>query len=394
MRQRKITIGIDASRAFVSDPAGPEYYSWHTIKNLAKIDRKNSYVLYLRSKQSPDFVLPKNFVTKTLRPNRLWTQAGLALETILHPPDVLFIPAHTLPLITRMIYGIGNTLKLLPQMRILVTIHGLEGKFLPQSGHLLSHIYRNWSITWSVRLAHYLIAVSNDTLKDVLNTYKIHHSTIVVIQEGVDFEKYNRTKVDWKRLVDKYHVTKNYILFVGTLQPRKNLVRLVKAFSRVVGNSDYNTDNNKNLDLKLVIAGKPGWLYDEILLAPKRFKVDSRVVFTGRIDNQDLPGLYRGARAFVLPSLTEGYGLPVLEAQASGTPVVCSDRGALKETAGNAAIFIDPTKTQEITRAINTILQDKVLRAELIKKGIKNARHKSWERASYSMLKLFQEIAK
>ncbi len=407
-QKRPITIGIDASRAFVKDPAGPEYYSWHLIKNLAEIDHKNRYVLYLRPKQRPNFSLPQNFKVKIIYPTRFWTQLGLAWETIIDPPDILFIPAHTLPLITRAVFGIGAKVKLLPQLPILVTIHGLEGKFLPQSGNFLSHIHRNWSISWSVRFANHLIAVSNDTLKEVLNTYNIHRNSIEVVHEGVEFEKYHNAPLNRKQLNNKYHIGENYILFVGTLQPRKNLIRLIKAFAVYFNESRKNQSLNltKNLNgsraiydsknnrknLKLVIAGKRGWLYDEILKAPKKFNIINSVIFTGRIDNNDLPGLYKGAQAFILPSLTEGFGLPVLEAQAAGVPVVCSDKGALREVADNAAIFINPLKTSEITRAIKRVLEDKTLVSILVDKGLKNAKTKSWTRTAHNTLKIIERI--
>ena len=391
--KRRLTIGVDASRAFVKDPAGPEYYSWHLIKNLAEIDHKNRYVLYLRPKQRPNFSLPQNFKTKIIYPTRFWTQLGLAWETLIDPPDILFIPAHTLPLITRAIFGIGAKVKLLPQMPVLVTIHGLEGKYLPQTGNILSHIHRNWSISWSVRFANHLIAVSNDTLKEVLNTYNIHRNSIEVVHEGVEFEKYHNAPLNRKRLNNKYHIGENYILFVGTLQPRKNLIRLIKAFAVYLNESraTYDSKNNR-MKLKLVIAGKRGWLYDEILKAPNKFNIVNSVIFTGRIDESDLPGLYKGAQAFILPSLTEGFGLPVLEAQAAGVPVVCSDKGALREVADNAAIFINPLKTSEITRAIKRVLEDRTLVSTLVEKGLKNAKAKSWIRTAHNTLNLIERI--
>lgn len=399
MTKRPITIGIDASRAFVDDPAGPEYYSWHLIKNLTKIDLKNRYVLYLRPNQRTNFPLPHNFKAKTIYPVRFWTQLGLAWETLINPPDVLFIPAHTLPLITRAVFGIGSKLKLLPQLQILVTIHGLEGKYLPQTGNFLSHIHRNWSINWSVRFANHLIAVSNDTLKEVLNTYNIDHNSIKVVHEGVEFDKYHNAVINRKQLNDKYHIGKNYILFVGTLQPRKNLVRLIEAFAMYLNEAygKHSSDASDSKDrkmrgLKLVIAGKKGWLYDKILEAPKKFGIEGEVIFAGRIDENDLPGLYKGAQAFILPSLTEGFGLPVLEAQATGVPVVCSDKGALREIAGNAAIFINPLKTSEITRAIKRVLEDKTLASVLVENGLKNAKALSWRETAYNTLKLIEKI--
>lgn len=383
-KKQSITIGIDASRAFVNDPAGPEYYSWHIIKNLAEIDHENHYILYTKSGQLPNITLPHNFEVKKIKFRKFWTQLGLAWETCVNPPDVLFIPAHTLPLATRLIYSIGNTFKVLPQMRFLVTIHGLEGKYLPQSSNIWAHIHRNWSIGWAIRLADHLLAVSNDTYKDIQTTYNIPNYKITVVHEGVDFEKFSKSSPLKKSTKSKYHITNNYILFVGTIQPRKNLRKLIKSFSRVV---------NKFEDLQLVIAGKLGWMYDEVLQAPKSFMIEDKVVFTGRVEESDLPGLYKSAQVFVLPSITEGFGLPILEAQASGVPVVCSNRGALPEVAGNGAIFVNPFKTNEITVAIKSVLQNKALRKRLVERGVKNAAQSSWKLTTYNTLNIIKKIA-
>jgi len=351
-----ITIGIDASRAFVEDPAGPEYYSWHLIKNLSIIDKENNYILYLRPGQKPDFKLPRNFTFKTINMRYLWTQIGLAFELILHPADILFIPAHTLPLVCKV---------LLPQMPIVVTVHGLEGKYLPQSGSILAHIYRNWSITWAVRMASNLIAVSEDTRSDVINTYHINSKDITTIHEGVDVEKYRNAKKLPKN--SQYYSTRKYILFVGTIQPRKNLVKLIKAFSKL-----------SDRGINLVIVGKLGWLYQRVLKAPKKYRVDNRVLFTGRVKDESLVGLYKGAELFCLPSITEGFGLPILEAQAADIPVVSSTGGALPEIAGKGAFYINPTSVESIRDGLEKVLEDFKLRHELVSKGRENVSNFSW----------------
>lgn len=363
-------IGIDASRAFVEDPAGPEYYSWHLIKNLTKVDRDNQYILYLRPNQKVNFKLPKNFKPKTLFFPHLWTQAGLAIETVLNPPAVIFVPSHTLPLLTRI---------LRPQLPIVVTVHGLEGKYLPQSGHKLTHFYRNWSIEWAVRFAHRLIAVSNDTKNDIIKTYKISSNKIKVIHEGVDLKSFQ--KVDKTKNLKNYGFGK-YILFVGTIQPRKNLIRLIEAFSHL-----------SNKKISLVIAGKLGWLYDKVLEAPRVFGVKDRVFFLGRVPDPDLPRLYRHARVFVLPSLTEGFGLPILEAQAAGVPVAAANSGALPEVAGDGALFFNPLRVGQITKALEKLLRPQSTKT-LIKRGIENAKKFSWENTAYNTAKLLREVGR
>ena len=394
-----LTIGIDASRAFVDDPAGPEYYSLHLIENIAKIDTFNNYKLYVKVGQSPNHALPRNFQVIQVRLPRLWTQVGLALETLLRPPDVLFVPAHTLPLITKM---------LLPHMPILVTVHGLEGKFLPQSGNSLAHIYRNWSIGWAVKFSDRLIAVSEDTKRDVLNTYNISPNKIKVIHEGVDLmyfvaDKNSSSKAEACSIVDKFGISKDYILFVGTVQPRKNLVRLIEAFSlltnrdsigsgcgRLIGQRKPKRGARYRDDLELVITGKLGWMYEDVLAAPHRFGVESRVKFIGRVSDAELLELYSEARVFVLPSVTEGFGLPILEAQASGIPVVASNSGAIPEVAGNGALLVNPLSVKEISQALEKVLTDDKLRTKLIAKGRENVRLYSWTTAADSTIKMLR----
>lgn len=369
-RKTEFLIGIDASRAFVDDPAGPEYYSLNLIQNIAKISLPADgvrYVLYLRPGQKVKFRLPQNFEVKIINLRYLWTQLGLAVETILQPPDVLFIPAHTLPLLTRIFR---------PRTRIVVTVHGLEGKFLPQTSRFLSHIYRNWSIFWAVKFADKLIAVSEDTKKDIIKTYHINTNKIKVIHEGVDLKRFKNYQN-----ISKYIIYANYILFVGTVQPRKNLIRLIEAFSRL-----------QNKKIKLLIAGKMGWLYKDIVSAPRRFNIEDRVVFLGRVEDEDLPGLYKGAKLFVLPSLTEGFGLPILEAQAAGVPVVCSKTGALAEVAGKGAFFINPLLIDSIKEGIEEVLTKKGLRSRLVREGRVNSAKFSWKNTAYNTLNLLRKV--
>lgn len=362
-----MVIGIDASRAFVKDPAGPEYYSLNLIKNIAKIDKENQYILYLRSGQKVNFGLPQNFKAKVINMRYLWTQVGLAIETIFYPPDALFIPAHTVPLLTCIFR---------PRLPIVVAIHGLEGKFLPQSGNFLAHIYRNWSISWAVRFATKLIAVSEDTKKDIIKTYKTQSKNIQVVHEGIDIKRFKGCQK-----VSKYRKYGNYILFVGTVQPRKNLIRLIKAFSRI-----------KNKKYRLIIAGKLGWLYKEILAAPKKFKVEDRVHFIGRVKDENLPGLYKGARLFVMPSITEGFGLPILEAQAAGVPILSSGKGALPEVAGKGAFFVNPLLVNDIKEGMEKILADKNLREGLVREGLANVSKFSWERTACNTVNLLTKM--
>lgn len=179
----------------------------------------------------------------------------------------------------------------------------------------------------------------------------------------------------------KYKIEGDYILFVGTLQPRKNIVRLIEAFS-TLGPKLYT----------LVVVGKPGWLYEEIYEAPKKFKVEDRVKFLDYVPDEDLPALYQNALCFVLPSLYEGFGLPVLEAMHYGCPVVTSNVSSLPEAAGDAAIMVDPESTESIKEGIEKVLGDKSLREKLVKKGYEQVKKFSWEKCARETLKVLEEV--
>lgn len=376
-------IGIDASRAFVEDPAGPEYYSLNLVQNIAKIDKLNQYILYTRSGQEPNFKLPHNFRVKRINMRYLWTQLGLAFAVIAEPPDALFIPAHTLPLLVRVFK---------PRLPIIVTVHGLEGKFLPQSGNFLAHFYRNWSIGWAIRFATKLIAVSEDTKRDVLRSYPLIKNIskkIKIIHEGVDIKRFRQTRNNRQQVTktkDKYKILGDYVLFVGTVQPRKNLKRLIKAFSLTI-------KDGKLKNLSLVIAGKLGWLYEDIIAAPRRLRIEDKVKFIGRVDDKDLPFLYKGTELFILPSITEGFGLPILEAQASGVPVICSKAGALPEVAGKEALLINPLSVSSIKEGMLKVLGNKTVRDSLIRQRSKNVQNFGWDKTAYNTVKFIEELA-
>jgi glycosyltransferase involved in cell wall biosynthesis len=181
----------------------------------------------------------------------------------------------------------------------------------------------------------------------------------------------------------RYGIAGDYALFVGTLQPRKNLIRLIEAFS----NFRFPIS-----DFRLVIAGKKGWLYQEIFRWVEELGLEKKVVFTGYVPEGDLPVLLSGARLFVFPSLYEGFGLPVLEAMACGTPVVCSNASSLPEVAGDAAVLVDPQDVEGLAAAMERVLGDEELRAELIVRGFEQARKFSWERCARETLDVLESV--
>jgi len=368
-------IGIDASRAFVKDKTGTENYSLELIKALLKLGegQKYQFRLYVKGGARVDKEIKDEGNVEVVEINwpRLWTQGGLALECLKRPPDVLFIPAHTLPVIRK------------SDLKTVVTIHGLEYEYLPEYYKFPQSLYLNKSTEYAVRQADRLIAVSKWTKSQLVERLGADKKKIKVIYEGIGerflkAKEYGVNKKMMRQVKYKYGLKDKYILFVGTIQPRKNLERLIEAFSLLT----TRTTSTKTDFGELVIAGKWGWMYEEIKKAPEKYGIENRVKFIGRVAEADLAGVYAGAELFVWPSLMEGFGLPVLEAMMMGVPVVTSNRGALPEVVGKAGLQIDPEKVEELAKAMELVMENKELREGLVEKGYGNVKRFSWEKAA------------
>jgi len=191
-------------------------------------------------------------------------------------------------------------------------------------------------------------------------------------------------------LKEKFGISSPYILFVGTLQPRKNISRLIEAFAKLEPSIKNKEGSIK--DLRLVIVGKKGWQYEEILAAPEKFGVKEKVKFLENITDEDLPFFYKNALCFCLPSLYEGFGLPILEAMQYGCPIATSNVSSLPEAGGDAAVYFDPENVEHITKALQSLVDDEELRSKLLKKGYEQVKKFSWEKTARKTLDVLQEI--
>jgi len=370
-------LGIDASRAFKNLRTGTENYSYHLISEFAKIKTPDTFRLYLRENHPKKW--PANFESKIIFWPRFWTQAGLAFECFKSPPDVLFIPAHTLPVVRR------------SKLKTVVTIHDLGAQFLPQYHTFPQKIYLNWSTNFAVKFATRIIAVSQATKKDLIEKLGVEAERIEVVYEGVDHQKFKvqSSKFKIEKALKKYQIKSPYLLFVGTIQPRKNVGRLIEAFAQVLKERE---------NLNLVLAGAKGWLADEVYQLPKKLGVEKQIKFLGYVDEGDLPLLYNGALVFVLPSLVEGFGLPPLEAMACGCPVVVSATSSLPEVAGKAGILIDPESIDSIAKALLTVesyyTSNYDRYEEMRQKGLAQAQKFSWEKCARETLAVLERIGR
>jgi glycosyltransferase involved in cell wall biosynthesis len=299
----------------------------------------------------------------------------------------LFVPSHVLPLVH-------------PPHSV-VTVHDLGFQYYPEAHTLFQNLYLRWSTRYNARAATRIVADSEATRRDLLRTYAIPADRIVVAYPGRDE---SLAPVKDPQTLDavraRYGLSKRYVLYVGTLHPRKNLVRLVWAFGALLGTmsltSEHRADGRleREGDLQLVLAGQKGWLYEEIFGEVRKLGLEDRVVFTGYMPEADLPSVLSGALAFAFPSLYEGFGLPVLEAMACGTPVICSNVSSLPEVGGDAALLIDPLDVDALAGAMYKVITDEALRDKLIEQGMEQIRRFSWRQCASQVLEVLEDAGR
>jgi glycosyltransferase involved in cell wall biosynthesis len=371
---KPIEIGIDASRLAVGQRTGTENYAYQVIRGLFRADRTNRYTLYFNGPPARGMfdALPPRWKVRAIPFPRLWTHLRLSLELLLHRPRVLFVPAHVVPLI---------------HPRTVVTIHDLGYLFYPEAHRRFSRWYLQFSTRWSARQARRIIAVSAATARDIVKHTGVKADKIRVVHHGYDARfKHITDEAQIKAAKQRIGLlpSERYVLYVGTIQPRKNLVRLVEAWAKL---------GEDVAGYKLVLGGKPGWLYADIYARIRVLGLEGYVSLPGYIEDDDLPALYSGASLFAFVSLYEGFGLPALEALACGTPTLVSNTTSLPEIVGDAAILCDPEDVDSIANALHQGLTDERLRQRLQVAGPEQAARFSWQRCAEETLAVLLEAS-
>jgi glycosyltransferase involved in cell wall biosynthesis len=361
-------IGIDASRAVRPERTGTENYSFHLIRALLDLDTPHHFRLYFNQPPPPDLLLSTpNASWKVMPFPRLWTHLRLSIEMLMHPPDVLFVPAHVLPLV---------------HPPSVATVHDLGYRYFPEAHTWGARLYLEWGTRYNARASRLVVADSRCTQDDLVRMYGMAKGKIRVAYPGI---RPGLTRVEDASAIEavlhRYGIPRPYVLTVGTLQPRKNLSRLIEAFAGVPEPH------------VLVLAGKKGWLCADILRRAESLGLERRVVFPGYVGDKDLAALLSGADLFAFPSLYEGFGLPVLEAMACGTPVVCSNAGSLPEVAGDAALIVPPTDMKALTAAMLRALTDTILRQAMVQHGFEQAATFTWQHCAERVLAALEEAA-
>jgi glycosyltransferase involved in cell wall biosynthesis len=367
-------IGIDASRAAAARRTGTETYSLELIRALARLESGHSFRLYTTGPPPEnlfwDGPTPPGWEVCSISWRRLWTHLRLSAEVTRRPPDVLFVPAHVLPL--------------MHPRRSVATVHDLGYLYYPGAHRPADRRYLDWATGWNARRSAVVIADSEATKADLTRAYGVTPDKVRVIYLGAN-DALARV-ADPQRIAvarTRYGIGARYLLYVGTLQPRKNLARLIEAF----GCRDF-------AGTQLVLAGKQGWLYDDLFVQVRDGGLEGRVLFPGYVADDDMAALLSGAQAFVFPSLYEGFGMPVLEAQACGAAVMTSHNSSLPEVAGDAALLVDPHDVDAIAEAMHQLITDDALRAELVRRGYENVKRFSWEKCARETLAVLESVAR
>lgn len=376
-----MVIAIDGYEANIPTRVGIGRYAYEVLAHMYALlcDRyvggtgTDTYRIYLPSAPLPD--MPKEtpwWQYRVVGPKKFWTFFGLPRAIARDTPktNVVFSPTHYIPRFIRT-----------PRIMSIMDVSYLSFPelFKPKDLHQLVH----WT-EYSARHAAAILTISQFSRNAIIDTYHVSGDRVIVTYPGL-------TATKAMGAIDKYHIAKHYILSVGTIQPRKNYTRLIAAFA------EFLKQNKQKFGvIDLVIVGKKGWLYEEILEAPKKYGIAERVKFLDFVPDGDLPALYRQALCFALPSLYEGFGLPVLEAMAQGCPVVVSAVSSLPEIAGKAGVYVTPEDTESITKGLLTAVRQRNLmqgRAR-VKKGLEQVKKFTWDEAAKQTIAVLERVAK
>ena len=381
-----LRIGIDYTAA-VRQGGGIGRYTRNLIRAISQCDSRNQYVLLVAGGWGAGDGLgiwPDNFQVRQLPlsdrwMNLLWQRLRLPVPVqwfsgsihLYHSPDFVLPPTGRTPAV--------------------LTVHDLSFLRVPQFFVAGFRDYLEMAVSRAVIRAAHVLADSESTRRDLVELMAVDRHKVTVVYPGVEARfrpVQDQTPLESVRA--RYGLPQRFILGLSTLQPRKNFSGLITAFARLVAGQQ---EIFGEADLGLVIAGGQGWMYDETLASVERLGLQGRVHFPGFVADEDLPALYTLASVFAFPSWYEGFGLPVLEAMACGTPVVTADNSSLPEVAGEAALMVGAGDPDGLCRALGQALSDEALRERMVAAGTKQAQRFSWRVAAKKVLQAYEAHA-
>jgi glycosyltransferase involved in cell wall biosynthesis len=352
-------------------------YIRNLLRLLARIDRVNDYVLLCgQADLEVAGQLGPNFRC-VLEPSPNYSfREQVHVPWVLRrvQPDVFHAPHYVLPPAVR--------------ARSVVTIHDCIHLMFPQYlPNRAAYAYAKASMWSAARRSDRILTVSEASKRDILHFFKVRPEKVVVVYNAIDEHfRVAPAEEDVARVRERYQLEHGFVLYAGNIKPHKNLVRLIEAFAELRKDSSFE-------ELKLLIIGDQISKLPALRRAVHKYKLHKHVRFLGYLPDETLAILYRLAAVFVFPSLYEGFGLPPLEAMASGTPVVTSNVSSLPEVTGGAAVLVDPYDVESIVDGIRRVLTNPALAADLRAKGIERAREFSWERSVERTRRLYEEVA-
>lgn len=364
-------IAIQAADLDADRIDGTRVYIKQCLKYFGKLDQTSQFLIYHKKEFNPELTPPNfpnyKFIRKHLP--YFWTQTRFAGHILREKPDVLWMPMHNMPIFRRR------------GMKTVTTIHDLAFKYFPAT-FTKKDLFKINLLTWvAVTFADKIIAISQSSKNDILKFYpKVKPENIKVIYHGFDPEVFQKERDLGKEdeVRKKYDISGDYIFYVGAIQPRKNLEKLIEAFDKV---------KKDNRNLKLVLAGEHAWLSENVFQKIKNSPNKGDIITPGKITFEELGHLLRGTRAFVFPTLYEGFGIPVLEAFASRVPVICANNSSLPEVGGEVAIYFDGENADDLADKIGKVLSDENFRQDHIAKGLEQIKKFSWEKCAKETLK-------
>ena len=373
-----LRVAIDAS-AVPQRMAGAGVYTYQLVRALAALPGDQRFVVFARPGLFDDLAggrLRVEHVRPMGRAMRLgWEQALLPLQLRRDRIDVLHSPHHHTPIAARLASR---------RLRRVVTFHDVTFLLLPERYPLVRRLYMSSVTRASARAADAFIAPSQTVRNDLVRKLGLPADRVFVIPEAAATAYAPAAGAAMASLRQRYGLPNRYLLSVGSLEPGKNRARLIEAYARL---------HHEGIDVPLIVAGQRAWDYERDFELVRRLGLDQHVRFLGYVPDEDLPALYSGALLLAFPSLYEGFGLPVLEAMACGTPVLTSNVSATAEVADGAALLVDPRSVDALASALGRLLTDDALRADLRRRGLARAAEFSWERTARETLSVYEKVA-
>ncbi len=369
-----MVIGIDASRANQNQKTGIGWYSYHLIRELKKIplNQGDKFILYSPNELKDDLArLPENWQSRILNwPLKyLWTQIRLAWEMLINPPDILFVPAHCLPVIC--------------PVKSIMTIHDIGFKHFKKAYSFSQRLYLLFVHWWAVKYADKIIVPTEFTKRELEQNYTIKDNKITVIYEGYDRKNFYLINNDKDDPILENKLKPPYFLYVGRLETKKNIRGLIEAYNKLL--------SRKANAPELVLIGPPGYGYIKIR---DKIKENKNIKVLNYVVSEDLTFFYNQAVALIFPSFYEGFGLPVLEAMACGCPVIASRAGSLPEIGSSAALYFSPDDMNGLAELMEKMIEDKNIVGRLKQSGLERVKSFSWGKCAGETYKIFSQLNK